>query len=346
MRRIVQRSMEYVSTPAPGEMREGERDALPALRIGYENGEPAALLSQRDVLAVIGFGTSSSSADGFIAVGLDPLAQPAPFEVWRGHGGVTRGCDGEIHWSADEDYTVGLLEIDEAAAGGLAAAAQQAYTALARWLQSTPTRHLLRIWNYLDAINDGAGDAERYRQFCAGRAAGMDGAFDGTYPAATAIGRRDGRRVLQLYWLAARQPGMPLENPRQTSSWRYPREYGPRAPIFARAMRAPVGEAQTYISGTAAIVGHLSHHRDDCMAQLDETLANIDSLIAGAAGAAPALFGSRSALKAYVRHAADAPRIAARLRERFGAEVPLLLLHGDICRAELLLEIDGVHRAQ
>jgi len=327
-------------------MREGEQDALPALKIGYENGELAALLAERDVLAVIGFGSDAAQADGYIAVGLDALAPPAPFEVWRGRGGVTRGRDGAIRWSADDDYTVGVLEIDEAAAGGLAAAAQQAYAALARWLAATPGRHLLRIWNYLDAINDGAGDAERYRQFCAGRAAGMDGAFSTSYPAATAIGRRDGRRVLQLYWLAARRPGTPLENPRQTSSWRYPREYGPRAPIFARAMRAPVGEAQIYISGTAAIVGHCSHHRDDCMAQLDETLANIDSLIAGAAGAAPAAFDARSALKAYVRHAADAPRIAARLRERFGAEVPLLLLHGDICRAELLLEIDGVHRAQ
>ena len=33
-------------------------------------------------------------------------------------------------------------------------------------------RHLQRIWNYLDDINQGEGDEERYRVFCSGRAKG------------------------------------------------------------------------------------------------------------------------------------------------------------------------------
>ena len=32
---------------------------------------------------------------------------------------------------------------------------------------------MLRLWNYLDAINLGDGDDERYRRFCDGRARGM-----------------------------------------------------------------------------------------------------------------------------------------------------------------------------
>jgi chorismate lyase/3-hydroxybenzoate synthase len=203
----------------------------------------------------------------------------------------------------------------------------------------------LRIWNYLDAINTGDGDDERYRQFCAGRAAGMNGRFATGYPAATAIGLRGTRRVLQMYWLAARHAGVPMENPRQLSAWRYPRCYGPSAPNFARAMRAPTRSAQLYISGTAAIVGHASHHADDSSAQLAETLANIDSLLASAQVDAGVRFGPRSAWKAYVRHAEDAPRLHGLLRDRLGAATPLLLLHGDVCRAELLVEIDGVQSA-
>ena len=34
-------------------------------------------------------------------------------------------------------------------------------------------------------------------------------------PAATAVGRRDGLPLLQLCWLAGRQAGQPVENPRQ-----------------------------------------------------------------------------------------------------------------------------------
>src|SRR3546814_1451833 len=95
---------------------------------------------------------------------------------------------------------------------------------------ASQTPHLLRVWNYLDAITFGDGDAERYREFCVGRARGL-GDFDThALPAATAIGRCDDARVVQVYWLAARTPGTPVENPRQVSAYRYPRQYGPQQP--------------------------------------------------------------------------------------------------------------------
>jgi chorismate lyase/3-hydroxybenzoate synthase len=132
-----------------------------------------------------------------------------------------------------------------------------------------------------------------------------------------------------------------VENPRQVSAWRYPRQYGPSAPTFARAMHAPTCPPQLYISGTAAIVGHTSHHPEDLAAQLNETLANLDSLL-DAAGSTPSL-GAMSPLKVYVRHASDVPAVRELLRARLGDKVPLVLLQGDVCRRELLLEIDGVH---
>ena len=46
------------------------------------------------------------------------------------------------------------------------------------------------MWNYLDAINEGDGDAERYRQFCVGRARGLGRPNGKRLPAATAIGRQ------------------------------------------------------------------------------------------------------------------------------------------------------------
>ena len=78
--------------------------------------------------------------------------------------------------------------------------------------------HFLRLWNYLVAINAGDGDAERYRLFCQGRARGMAEGGLSQYPAASAIGRQDGVRVLQVYGLAARHHGTAVENPRQVSA--------------------------------------------------------------------------------------------------------------------------------
>lgn len=202
--------------------------------------------------------------------------------------------------------------------------------------------HFLRLWNYLDAINAGDGDAERYRLFCQGRARGMAEGGLSHYPAASAIGRQDGVRVLQVYGLAARHHGTAVENPRQVSAWRYPRQYGPAAPTFARGMR--VGGQQLLISGTAAVVGHAFFHDGDAGAQLDDTLANLHSPLRQAGLANPTL-GAGSLLKIYLRDAALAASAQARLRERIPSAPRMLMLVGDICRRELLLEIDGEHRA-
>jgi chorismate lyase/3-hydroxybenzoate synthase len=316
---------------------------LPPLQVGYAMASVESALADSNVLAVIGFGGNAPASRDprYLRVGLESLSASsnpvsAPLEIWRGSGPVESGVEGAIRWASDGDYTFAAIELDEIAHADLAGAACAAYALLGAWCDAHPARHVLRIWNYLDAINEGSGDDERYRLFCSGRAAGMTGLFAKGYPAATAIGLRDGRRVLQMYWLCARHAGMPMENPRQLSSWRYPRRYGPAAPNFARAMRAPTQPPQVYISGTAAIVGHASHHADDIAAQLEETLANLDSLLT------TAHFGPRDAWKVYVRRAQDVPLLHTMLRERLGVDTPLLLLHGDICRAELLVEIDGV----
>jgi chorismate lyase/3-hydroxybenzoate synthase len=323
--------------------------ALAPLRVNYAFASAArmldALLAERDVLAVIGFGAAAPQVHSdprYLRVALQPVDAAVPFEVWRTQGAVTTQRSGNLRWASDGDYAFAAIELDEAEHGDIESAAATAYRDLVAWLGASRTSHVLRIWNYLDAINVGAGDAERYRRFCSGRAAGLTPGFADAYPAATAVGVRDGRRVFQVYCLAARSAGAALENPRQVSAWHYPRQYGPQAPNFARAMRAPTHSAQLYISGTAAIVGHASHHRDDFIAQLNETLTNIDSLLGAAQIGADDRFGARCLLKAYVRRETDVAAARAQLQARLPPHTPVLLLRGDVCRSELLIEIDGV----
>jgi chorismate lyase/3-hydroxybenzoate synthase len=318
-----------------------ERDAtLPPLRIGYERATAAEILQRHDVLAAIGFGAGSDIDDPrWLAIGLDAVGASA-IEVWRANGRVRSGRDGRVRFSSDDDYGFFAIEIAESD-DDIAYAAETAYRELVPVIHRSATPHVLRLWNYFDAINEGDGDDERYRRFCVGRARGMASVWQERYPAATAIGRRDGVRVLQVYALAARLAGSPVENPRQVNAWRYPREYGPTPPTFARGMTTPAG--QLLISGTAAVVGSASRHHDDVAAQLDETLTNVESLIASAGAHGAKRPGSGSLLKVYVRDANDAPLVVAKLSEAMADADGVLVLRGDICRRELLVEIDGVH---
>ncbi|TDR47800.1 chorismate lyase/3-hydroxybenzoate synthase [Tahibacter aquaticus] len=317
---------------------------LPALDVDYVQADLGSLLAQGDVLAVLGFGSQAPRSDDprYLRIGLEPLGGQAPLEVWRAQGDIRHGRDGLVRWAASPDYCFGAIEVAESDYADLAAATEAAYAALSAFALSHNWPQLLRIWNYLAAINEGSGDAERYKHFCTGRSAGMRSVHGQGFPAASAIGRSDGEYGVQVYWLAAREPGLAVENPRQVSAWRYPREYGPTAPTFARAMRGPCAQAQLHISGTAAVVGHQSRHDGDIDAQLDETFANLSSLLASADMPA---FGASSVLKAYVRHAADMPPIAAALARRLPDAAKRLVLLGDICRVELLVEIDGIHTA-
>ncbi len=319
---------------------------LPPLKIGYADGDIEGLLEPGNVLAVIGFGSHAGASDDprYLCVGLEPT-QSGRFEVWQSANAVVSGRTQSLHWSSDGDYLFFAAETDEAQAGDLDAAGESAYTAIChliathRFSDGQPG-HILRLWNYLDAINEGEGDEERYRHFCAGRARGLAMSARNGFSAATAIGRRDGRRVLQVYGLAARKAGVAVENPRQLSAWSYPRQYGPVAPTFARATRTAAD--QLLVSGTAAVLGHQSQHAGDTLAQLDETLRNLDSLLA-AAGPDIALRGIGATLfKVYLRDPAEAAAVESHLRERLPGLGDMIILVSDICRSDLRVEIDGI----
>ncbi|MFN3902030.1 pteridine-dependent deoxygenase [Rehaibacterium terrae] len=318
------------------------------LRVDYVRASLDGLLADGGVLAVFGFGAGAPTRHDdprYLRVNLQPDGA-APFEVWRVDGQVRADRRGGIATAVGGGLAFGAIEVDEAPAGGIAAAAEAAYDRLCGWLADNGFGHVQKAWNYIDAITEGDGDAERYRQFCVGRERGLRGRWP-RYPAATAIGCHDGRRVLQVYWLAAREPGTPLENPRQVSAFRYPRQYGPQPPGFTRALLPASPALPLLISGTAAVVGHASMHAGDLAAQFDEVFRNLDSLLLVARAERPGLpaaFGADSPLRVYVRRQEDLPAVRARLARHLPGHVPRLLLVGEVCRRELLVEIDGFHR--
>lgn len=335
-------------------------DCRPQLTIDYSHDDLERLLDDDTTLAVIGFGAAAPRHHDprYVRVDLEPLGV-APYERWGGQAPVTRGTSAEgIDWAEDGALQFGALELDEFAhddgsaqeRDDIGSTADAAYRKLIAFTTARGYPHLLRVWNYLGYITQGEGDQERYRRFCLGRATGLRaglGADPLTLPAATAIGRVDGPQRLQVYWLASRTAGTALENPRQLSAYRYPRQYGPQPPSFARAMLPPEGSAvPLLLSGTAAIVGHRSRHPDSVATQLDETLTNLGCLIAAGRARRPSLparFGLHSRLKVYVREREEMAVVAALLDQRLGPDVPRIVLHAQVCRRELRIEIDGSH---
>ncbi len=211
--------------------------------------------------------------------------------------------------------------------------------------------NVVRIWQFIPAINAGQGDQERYRRFCVGRANALDavGLANHRMCAATAIGT-EGQR-LTLIALLANHPGRSIENPRQISAWQYPRQYGPISPAFARATAVPVtGQDEgtgwaVMVSGTAAVVGHASAYPNDVVAQTEEAMTNVEAVLAQAercTGEPMAAVGAHTPIRAYLRDPSDWPKVLEVIQQRW-PQAPIMGLQGDVCRSELLVELEAWH---
>ena len=281
-----------------------------------------------------------------VVVALPQMQEGKLAEVWTSERPVEHGWHEGIGYAHNGDVLFGQIRIDEAALAHPDHAAFRAYVRIDQLMQRFGYPCWLRVWNYFADIHRGGGDAERYRQFCVGRhkAMSLKPGFEQNLPAATVIGTHGSG--LLIYFLAGRTPGIQVENPRQVSAFRYPREHGPVSPSFSRAtLKHWSDRAQLLVSGTASIVGHESKHLDDAAAQLAELKTNIRALIdnattlhfPGASSDAIAADG----LKLYVRDRTVLDSVRSLIPRYFPAEAPLLILHGDICRRELLVEVEG-----
>lgn len=272
-------------------------------------------------------------------------------EVWHTDGPVASGHSDGVHWRRCADVLYGVIELHEAEGAPtgdttpLQAASQLAYERVFALLRAQGTPHLWRVWNYLADINGESHGLERYRQFNQGRHTAFVQAqrdTGGQVPAACALGVAAG--PLSVAFLAGTTPLVPLENPRQVSAWNYPAQYGPRAPTFSRAALAcPRGQEVLFVSGTASIVGHETLHAGDVAAQCVESVRNIGCMVQEAnrvarSGRAFSLEGLSH--RVYVRHAHDV-RTVQRTLQPLLRDASVVCVQADICRADLLVEIES-----
>ena len=266
------------------------------------------------------------------------------YEIWSSNHPVTPCGFGNINGAADGNILFGSLQLDQSPGDTLEALAERAYAGIFDFIERQGYPSLWRVWHYFPHINDPEHGLERYRSFNVGRHAAFvesgRSVSEESVPAASALGSNTGPLV--IYFLAGKQPGKPIENPRQVRAYQYPESFGPRSPAFVRAMLVNLGQQQCFIiSGTASVVGYETMHHGDVQKQMLETLENIRALMQQA----PALSTKkmRMLFKVYLRHAADLPLVKAMLEKEFGTECRAVYLQSDICRSDLLLEIEGIY---
>jgi chorismate lyase/3-hydroxybenzoate synthase len=310
-----------------------------------DDARTAEWLDNERLLALIRFREPAvAAADPRVGViALAELGGTTTAEIWLSTQPVQSGVMHGVGYARNGAILFLQFRLDEYSPDALQPLTAMAYRRLFAAARALGYPHLLRVWNYFPAINQESEGLERYRAFCAGRHQALVAEladFETHLPAASAVGTRESG--LRLYALAGKEAGIQIENPRQVSAFRYPRQYGLRSPSFSRAMLKTWGEGELhlYISGTASIVGHASQHAD-LLFQLDETLLNLEVLLAEANRRALAPL-RLALLKVYVRPDLEPTPLRGRIAQAFGTDVPMLFLRADICRRELLIEIEGL----
>lgn len=271
-------------------------------------------------------------------------------ETWLTDQPVRAGRSDGIGWHRADGVLYGTIELNEVdfpdmpGCSSLQAASAEAYRRIFRLLDEQGMSHLWRVWNYLGNINLETGGLERYRQFNIGR---QDAFLEchrgatGNVPAACAIGLIGGS--LNIAFMAGATPAVPVENPRQVSAYNYPADYGPRSPTFSRVVLVhPEGQEILFVSGTASIVGHQTVHPGDVVGQTRESMANIGAVVGEAARLcrSPAFVLAELSYRVYIRHARDFQTVRDTLKPLIG-EAEIVYLQADICRHDLLLEIEA-----
>ncbi|MCP5157994.1 MAG: hypothetical protein H6975_01055 [Gammaproteobacteria bacterium] len=317
-----------------------------------EDAQARERLDDDHLLALIRFRDPSAAMTDprLCEVALQQLDETANAEFWISPWPVRTGVTHGVGYADNGDVLFLQLRLDEYAGDALQPLTAIAYRRLFAAAHTLGYTHFLRIWNYFPDINQEWAGLERYRGFCAGRHQAVMAELaerETQLPAACALGTLPADPFssaggLHLYALAAREPGLQIENPRQVSAFHYPHQYGYRSPSFSRAVLKAWSEHvyHLYISGTASIVGHTSQHTD-LMAQLGETLLNLETLLIHANRSAP-LPLRLELLKIYCRPDIDPAPLRERIIQAFGPAVSMLFLHADICRRELLIEIEGL----
>ena len=226
-------------------------------------------------------------------------------------------------------------------------------------LEEIPISSIIRQWNYIEQILAITNGRQHYQEFNDSRSLFYNKTtFGNGYPAATGVGTGCAGVVIDLEVLHPLQADVKvvsLNNDLQVPAHSYSpcvllgdddRKTGQKStPKFERGKIILYGDkGHLYISGTAAIRGEISMKDAGIEEQTRMTLENIEHLISkknlAEAGIIDVTDVSLRSLRIYLKEE-NFYKPAKKIVEELYDGLPAVYLKGDVCREELLVEIEG-----
>lgn len=247
---------------------------------------------------------------------------------------------------------------------GIEDAYESAFSTMASILEKEGLsfNNIVRQWNYIEQIlqvvKEGGVGRQNYQVFNDVRSKYYGRVeFNHGYPAATGIGCIAGGVTLSFYALPESTDSdiLPVDNPYQEPAFSYPDKVlvgeslaefeAKTTPKFVRAKHIETAAGHlTFISGTAAIRKEKSVALDSVQKQLRITFENIEALISkenlGQSGVEEAQQEKITYYRGYVKGTTRMDEIEKEC-EALLPGVPYLMLVSDICRNDLLIEIEA-----
>ncbi|MEI6149853.1 MAG: translation initiation inhibitor [bacterium] len=193
--------------------------------------------------------------------------------------------------------------------------------------------HVMRTWLYLDGLLDW------YDEFNAVRTRFFEerGVFNGLLPASTGIGianRHGSALVMDAMAIRPKDPRVLIQtvaSPLQCPATHY-------RSSFSRAVEIVVpGHRQLHISGTASIAPDgASVHQGDIRGQIAKTMEVVATILKSRGMD----WSNTTRGIAYCKRLEDAATVQRCMREYTAGSLSIALAHADICRPELLFELE------
>lgn len=207
---------------------------------------------------------------------------------------------------------------------------------------------IVRQWNYVPGItdinNETGKSLQHYQVFNEIRQKYYSGfSFNDGYPAATGIGTRNGNFDLDFFAVQKNinVVKVSMSNPKQDDAYEYHQEHLlgdtingtlKKAPLFERAKMLKTNEGSIlFVSGTASIIGQETVGIGDVKKQTEITINNMNALVSN---------NQFTHLRAYIKNEKDIS-IVKSVCDSYFPEVSISYLQADVCRNELLVELEG-----
>jgi hypothetical protein len=224
-------------------------------------------------------------------------------------------------------------------------------------IENIGIQHIVRQWNYIGNITDFENGNQHYQLFNNARTEFYKNVdFENGYPAATGISMSLKSVFVSVLAIVPTPETIiaAIDNSLQIPAYKYSEsvlvegktEQLKTTPKFERGKFITNGKSRIfYVSGTAAIRAEQSTNPNDAALQTCQTIENINFLISNKNieqyTNEKNVYLSLNSIRVYVKRCEDYPIIKVEV-EKAWPNVTAIYLLAEVCRTELLVEIEGI----